>query len=31
MVKGQNKTPEKFPRIITCPNEASPFHPQPRD
>lgn len=24
MVKGQRETPDKFPNIITCPNEVRP-------
>lgn len=28
MVKGQRETPDKFPKIITCPNEVMlPPHP----
>lgn len=32
MVKGQRETPDRFPKIITCPNEVPPRHrPPPPD
>lgn len=31
MVKGQNEKKEKFPRIITCPNEVCSTPPTPKE